>query len=356
LAFQGGTYPEDLILADVHLKWSQKKVLTVFIGNYGFMAVFPMKDEIWRLICSRPTHLNDDSEPTMEDFEESIRQLCPGAAEITDPVWIARFRLHHRNVHDYRKGRVFVCGDAAHIHSPAGGQGMNTGMQDSVNLAWKLAMVLRGDKPDSFLESYNIERHRVGENLLKGTDRMFEMMATTNWVYLWLRNTLVPWVVPWIMGNRERRTNRFRFVSQLGIRYRHSPIVGTSSNYNGKLRGGDRAPDGKLMGADQATRLHWLCVGPAHHLILFSGVGAVDAKEIDDTAAEFMKDGMGWVKVHEVFDGTTPSHSCLVDPKANLHMLFGFKEAGYVLIRPDGYIAHIGLLTKIKEWKTWLKT
>jgi 2-polyprenyl-6-methoxyphenol hydroxylase-like FAD-dependent oxidoreductase len=353
--FQGGTYPEDLILADLHLKWEQKDVLTMFMGMHGFMAVFPMKDGVYRIINSRPHHLNDESEPTLADFEESLRELCPGTVEISDPTWVTRFRLHHRVVHDYRKERVFLCGDAAHIHSPAGGQGMNTGIQDAVNLSWKLAMVLRGQKPDRFLDSYNSERHRVGEKLLQRTDRLFEMMATTNCLYLWLRNTLVPWVVPWFMGSRERRAKGFRFVTQLGIRYRHSPVVGTGSGYRGKLRGGDRAPDAGVRSAECAMTIHGLCASPIHHLILFSGTLAGDSKEVDEIEADFAKQGIDWLQVHKISTREEDSRSYLIDPEGEYHDLFEFEEPGYILVRPDGYIAHIGLLSQIAEMKEWLK-
>lgn len=355
LKFDGAAYPEDFILADVHLKWDQKACLTLYIGQ-GFMAVFPMKDGVFRLICSRPNQANVDTEPTIEDFEEVFRTLAPGTAELLDPVWLARFRLHHRNVESYRVGRMFLAGDAAHIHSPAGGQGMNTGMQDAVNLGWKLASAIRGEGGDELLDSYTIERHKVGENLLNFTDRMFEMMATTNPIYLYMRNTIVPWVLPWVMGSRARRANRFRFVSQLGIRYRHSPVVGQASTYKGKLRGGDRAPDGRLNGAEQETTVIGLLMGPTHHLLLFSGTetGALDGDALDSVATDFLKDNKG-MKVHEIFAGGSPSTSCVVDKDGDIHKLYAFQEPSYVLVRPDGYIAHIGQITAMDELKTWWK-
>src|SRR6266536_3146925 len=144
---------------------------------------------------------------------------------------MTRFKLHHRIAESYRKRRMFLAGDAAHIHSPAGGQGMNTGMQDSVNLAWKLGTAIHPSThphliPEILLDSYNIERHKVGKNLLKGTDRLFEFMTTKNWFYLWVRNWLVPWIVPWVMRSRETKAERFRFISMLGIKYRGSRVVG----------------------------------------------------------------------------------------------------------------------------------
>jgi 2-polyprenyl-6-methoxyphenol hydroxylase-like FAD-dependent oxidoreductase len=355
LKFDGAVYPQDFILADVHLKWEEKACLTLFIGQ-GFMAIFPMRNGVFRLICSRPNQANVDTEPTIEDFEEVFRTLAPGKAELLDPVWIARFRLHHRNVEKYRVGRMFLAGDAAHIHSPAGGQGMNTGMQDAINLGWKLASTIRGEGGDELLDSYTIERHRVGENLLKTTDRMFEMMATTNPIYLYLRNTIVPWILPWVMGSRSLRANRFRFVSQLGIRYRHSLVVGQANAYEGKLRGGDRTPDGKLMEGEVETSVIGLLMGPSHHLLLFSGTGseALDGEALHKVTTEFLGENQS-VKLHEVFAGASPSTSSVVDNDGDIHKLYGFREPSFVFVRPDGYIEFIGSLTAMDELRTWMK-
>jgi hypothetical protein len=356
LTFDGAAYPQDFILADVHLKWDHQDSLTLFIGSYGFMAILPMKDGIFRLICSRSNYVDNESEPTIKDFEDTFAAVAPGEAELFDPVWISRFRLHHRNVHNYHAGRMFLAGDAAHIHSPAGGQGMNTGMQDAVNLGWKLAAVIRGEKNDSLLDSYSIERHKVGENLLRGTDRAFEFMCTTNPFYLYLRNTLVPWIIPWAMKDRNRRANRFRFVSQLGIRYRHSPIVGGASTYKGVLRGGDRAPDGKLEGVLGQVTLLGLCTGPTHHLILFSGIGplAVSDEILQISVADFLEENVDWVKVHKILNESSPKLLSCADPEGHAHELYGFKEPSYVLIRPDGYISFIGPLSAMDELRAWV--
>lgn len=358
LPFMGAVYPQDFILADVHMTWPHPDMLSIFMGAYGFVGVFTLPNFIYRLICTRPSHLGAEEEPTIDDFRESLRQLVPGEVEIRDEIWITRFRLSHRCVDSYRKGRMFLAGDAAHIHSPAGGQGMNTGMQDAINLGWKLARVLREEKPDSYLDSYNEERRRIGTNLLARTDRMFEIMSTTNPLWLFVRNWILPWTIPWAMGNRERRAARFRFVSQLGIRYRRSSIVGTGSGFEGRLRGGDRVPDGIIKYGDEEQRLHELLVGPSYHLLLFSGTELEDKKALKDAATDLSESPDGsTTKVHQIANGATApvTDGVLVDTGGNLHNLFGFLQAGYVLVRPDGYIEHVGLVTQVNELKRWLK-
>lgn len=223
LSFDGAAYPQDFILADTTLtNWKLPQCLSLFIGTRGFMACFPLKDDVWRVLCSRVSERDSDTEPEVKDFQDCLDKMVPGNVMImgSDIRWKSRFRLHHRIALSYRSsgGKLFVVGDAAHIHSPAGGQGMNTGIQDAVNLGWKLAAVIHKERNDGILESYNAERRRIGEHLLKGTDRLFEAMTTANWFWLSVRNWILRWVVPWIMSSKSLRASRFRFVSQLGIR------------------------------------------------------------------------------------------------------------------------------------------
>ncbi|KAE9364576.1 hypothetical protein N431DRAFT_489123 [Stipitochalara longipes BDJ] len=356
MKFEGGVYPQDFILADVRMKWEQKTCLSFFLGN-GFLGVFPLADGIIRLIVSRAKDKGKDDEPTLQDFQDAVNEFIPGETEIYDPVWITRFRLHHRIVNCYRKGRCFVAGDAAHIHSPAGGQGMNTGMQDAVNLAWKLASVLRGQSSDALLDTYDKERRKVGLKLLNGTDRAFEMMATSNPVWLYLRNALVPWIVPWAMSNQDMVVARFRFISQLGIRYRESSIVGQASAWKGALRGGDRAPDGKLKGSRGEKSVLGLCTGVNFHILLFSGIGdaAVNDERLGEVELNFRKDGNDSVKCHKILNNRVGDGNANVDEDGKVHELYGFKDPGYVLIRPDGYISFLGTLNTMEELNIWVK-
>ena len=141
--------------------------------------------------------------------------------EISDPQWLAAFRLHRRQVDNYRHDRVFLAGDAAHIHSPAGGQGMNTGIQDAINLAWKLALVQQGHGNNALLESYNQERHAVGLSVLKLSDFLTRVNTTRNHIAQDVRNKIAP-----ILAGQELIQQRMRDgVAELAINYRKSAIV-----------------------------------------------------------------------------------------------------------------------------------
>ena len=361
LSFVGDAYPQDFILADLRLTWALKDNISLFMGSYGFMALFPMKDDVWRVLCSRVHERDSNTEPTIPDFEESIRRLLPPEANVIfakeKPFWMSRFRLHHRIVDNYREGRCFLAGDAAHIHSPAGGQGMNTGMQDSVNLAWKLATVIKGEQEESLLDSYNVERHRIGKHLLDVTDRGFELMATSNPVYLWLRNTLAPWVLALMDLSEASKRNRFRFVSELGVRYRHSSIVSQGSTWKNKaIRGGNRMPDGKLMAVDGEVWLQSLLKAPKSHLVGFSGVR--DRMTTEDVLSHILQeiaDQRQGMMCHIILDSRPASKTTFNDELGVMHNMLGMSGGGIVLVRPDGYIEWIGSLSDVHELEAFIK-
>lgn len=355
LTFEGALYPQDFILADLHLEWDYPKDRLMMLMGQGILVIFPMKGSLVRLIAGRHG-VFEDREPTLADFQDFFAKMAPGTGKLYDPVWISRFRLHHRGVSKYQTGRLFVAGDAAHIHSPAGGQGMNTGIQDAVNLGWKLARVIQGKKSDAFLETYDAERRPIGEKLLKGTDRMFEYVNSTSSWFIFLRNTLIPWVLPWYVSDRNRRANMFRFVSEFGIRYRQSPIVGTSAAFHGPVQGGDRAPNGKVRGHEGERFLLDLCTGIDNHLVLFSGTGpdTADGGVLQRVTQKFIDSNSDSGKVIQIYSTDSVGESAYHDVEGHLHNRYGFTTPGYVLIRPDLYIAHIGPLAAVDDFLSWL--
>jgi hypothetical protein len=153
--------------------------------------------------------------------------------------WFSTYRVHHRVAARFREGRAFLLGDASQVHSPVGGQGMNTGIGDAVNLAWKLAAVLDGSARDSLLATYEPERIGFARRLVATTDRAFTLVTKQGAVARWLRTRLVPLVAPPLVRLAPVRRFLFRTVSQIGVNYRTSPLsVGAA----GAVRGGDRLP------------------------------------------------------------------------------------------------------------------
>ena len=160
---------------------------------------------------------------------------------LTDPAWLSRFHISHRKVQNFRVGRVFLAGDSAHIHSPAGGQGMNTGIQDACNLAWKLGLVVRHQSPDSLLDSYNEEREPVAKMVLSLTDRLTRMATLQGAIGQQVRDALLPMLTGIdLVEDRIAET-----VAEIGIQYRRSSIVSGKTGH--ALHAGDRAPDCELQ-------------------------------------------------------------------------------------------------------------
>lgn len=235
---------------------------------------------------------------------------------------------------------------------------MNTGIQDASNLGWKLAAVLHGEKPDSFLDTYNEERRRVGQYLLQNSDRLFSFMTSTNSWFLWLRNLVLPWVLPWMVRNPQRVLKGLTFMTQFHIRYRNSSIVGTAAGFDGPIRGGSRAVEGQLRGPEgQEQFLQDLLTPECHHLLLFSGVGSSVASEgeLHRAEAKFMEASHTKTKVHTILSGDGNAQSGWIDIGGATHKDYGFEQPGYVLVRPDSYVAHIGPLSSLGELIGWLQ-
>jgi hypothetical protein len=221
---------------------------------------------------------------SLGELQQMVNGPTGRSVALRDPGWLTRFRLHHRQAMRYQQGRVFLAGDAAHIHSPVGAQGMNTGIQDAWNLGWKLAMVIKGLACRAVLDSYQEERWPVGHTLLRFTDRLFGTFAQSisgNELMISLRRLLIRGVVAPALSRPRIRAVAFHFVSQLGIHYRGSPIVceGEPRLHRGP-KAGDRLPDLRLKRDDRITYLQQELASPHIHLLICGLVEAQDAHSL----------------------------------------------------------------------------
>ena len=191
--FAGETLDSDWMLADVHMRGYPfpDSETSVYWHEDGVFVIFPISPGRYRVVANLPSIEGEHPPaPTLEQAQAIIDRRGPPGLTAFDPIWLAGFRINDRKVANYRHGRVFLLGDAAHIHSPAGGQGMNTGMQDAFNLAWKLALVIRGACGDRLLESYSAERSKVGDEVLKQAGRLTAMGTLRSPVGQSIRNFL----------------------------------------------------------------------------------------------------------------------------------------------------------------------
>ncbi|KAH8898434.1 FAD binding domain-containing protein [Thozetella sp. PMI_491] len=358
ISFNGDAYPQEFILADVFIdnKSETKLSQMLMCMGEGLVTILPYsRDGMVRVFASRVGNQQGEGDPTLDEFQQLLPRFVPGGDKMTlrDPFWLTRFRLHHRVANKYRDGRLFVAGDAAHIHSPAGGQGMNTGIQDAVNLGWKLAATIRGEQPDAFLDSYDKERRPVGDYLLRSSDRRFTFLSSTNPIFLFFRNLLMPWIMPLVFSPRGMK-NYLQDISQFNIQYRDSELVGTAPGFSGSIKGGDRVLDGKIKGPAGETWLQELLTPESYHLVLFSGLESAGAEgDLHRAETKFLESFPTKVKVHALSGDSSQGY---VDVDGVLHRQFGFAGGpGFVFIRPDSYVSYIGNLSSFEDFLNWVK-
>jgi 2-polyprenyl-6-methoxyphenol hydroxylase-like FAD-dependent oxidoreductase len=372
LGFEGDTMPESAWLADVQIGWDlPRDRITINFGDDGVLGCFPMPRDRWRLIATRPDFGGDPEDalsvtpPSLDELREVAEHRAGRPCPISDPVWIAAFRVNTRQVTSYRAGRVFVAGDAAHIHSPVGGQGMNTGIQDAHNLGWKLGMVCTHKARAQLLDSYHAERHHIGAALLRATELATRVAAVRNPVGRAVRDRLAK-----VMASLEVVQHRIaRSVAELDLAYRHSPIV---SDYQGSVfdarlgsakddesasvgtwrdfrlapHAGERVPDGSAIAGGATVRLSSLLGGGRHVLLLFDGraTTADGYANLVRIAREIAHRWPTQVMTHVVVGvAARPAElpadvSVLLDPEGDLEYRFGAASECLYLVRPDLYI------------------
>ncbi|HEY0368660.1 MAG TPA: FAD-dependent monooxygenase, partial [Chthoniobacterales bacterium] len=266
---------------------------------------------------------------TLADIQRIAAERGPAGVQVSDAVWMSRFHISHRKVESFRKLRVFLAGDAAHIHSPAGGQGMNTGIQDAFNLAWKLALVLQGRAPLHLLGTYESEREPVVRKVINLTDRLTRIATTKSPITQGVRNFLMP-LMTQIDFVEESIADQ---ISELKVNYRRSEIV--EHHGGGSLRAGDRAPDCELrLTSGQSCRLFELFREPKHVLLVFTGARATEINDIRALIAPFSDS----ISIYSLGRGRAATAD-LGDITGAAHSTYQLPHGGLVLVRPDGYIA-----------------
>jgi hypothetical protein len=311
--------------------------LNVYLWPTGFHLYFPMRGTNgWRVIGILPEELEKKSNPTFDDVIPSLRHEG-GAVTFTSCHWFSTYRIHHRRTERFRDRRCFLLGDAAHVHSPMGGQGMNTGLQDAYNLAWKLGMVVSQRADDALLDSYEVERLPVADRLLSTTDRAFQFVVSDSWFGGIFRTRIFPNAAALMMRREPVRRAAFRTISQIGIQYRQSPLSRTLAGVPARApQAGDRFPWLRLafQGSDRRedlfqrlddTRFNLLAIGQPAPAIERLGLG--DA-----------------LQVHVVpFEG---------ENEAALKA-FSITAPAFYLLRPDGHVGLAGTRVDAAALERW---
>ena len=315
LTFEGSTFERLFYVADARVDWElPHDALHVCLARDVFVAFFPMPgQDRYRIIGTFPESRNeDDREVVYEEIEREVKEQVKLSLDISDVRWFSLYKVHSRRVNKFSEGRCFVAGDAAHIHSPAGAQGMNTGIQDAYNLAWKLAFVVKGAAAESLLDTYNEERLANAKRLLDTTDRMFELAAGSSWLMSFIRTTIFP-PVAGFMASLEAVSKRvFPLISQIGINYRDDDLLSEHTDEEFEdVKAGDRLPYFLVDGKSIFDRLK----APKFHVLLFGNGECQNLEDLVDC------------------------HHISIDER--ISEIFGTEDDFGILLRPDNHIAFI---------------
>ena len=335
LHFEGKPLVEDYTLGDLYIDGDLVETdFHIFSSVHGFISLFPMGGRRFRLMADNPiSKPSKGVGPSLEELQQIYDQRSQIPAKFRDMSWSSWFRINSRMVNSLQVGRVFLGGDSAHIHSPAGAQGMNTGMQDMINLCWKLAMVVKGQAKPELLETYSKERLPVIRNILKKTEGLNYAMGSESTLF----RSVFNYVAPWLVSMENIQQNATEHMSQLALNYRESPLSVPGGRF-GELRAGDRLPDFPVTllhregSAEQQPRPATIfsLLNPSFFTLLYCNIS-----DPAKTHSEIQSAIGPW---HHMMRGQLiapiPGHD-------SFEKYFGASPL-IILVRPDGYAAFTG--------------
>jgi 2-polyprenyl-6-methoxyphenol hydroxylase-like FAD-dependent oxidoreductase len=308
--FPGGTYRQVFYVADIDGSGpTLNGELHIDLDEADFLAVFPLAGQGRARLIGTVRDERADHAETLRFEDVSDRAIRNLKVEVQKVNWFSTYRVHHRVTEHFRKGRAVLAGDAAHIHSPVGGQGMNTGIGDAINLAWKLHAVITRRAPTSLLDSYESERIAFARRLVATTDRVFSFVTAEGRLADTLRTRIAPLVVPRVLGFEFARDFMFKTISQIMLNYRDGPL---SHGRAGEVHGGDRLP--------------WVRVGEADNYESLRNI--VWQVHVYGTPNEALA---AWCRDHGV-----PLQQFAWSPE---HEAAGLARDALYLLRPDTYVA-----------------
>ncbi|NEW82846.1 MAG: hypothetical protein GZ094_10850 [Mariniphaga sp.] len=348
IPFVGKTFSTALFVSDCKAEGDLSPDQLCFsFSDQTTAGIFPLPGDRWRVDGAISKEIENNDPLTFKDISKCFAEKTRMNVEITEPDWFSVFHVNERYAVSFQQNRCFLVGDAAHIHSPVGAQGMNTGLQDSYNLAWKLAMVIQEKSNASLLDTYSTERVVVAKNVVRGTDRAFTFVTSRNFFAKLFRVHVLPFflqlMLPHIVKRQAVLHFFFRRISEIGVQYRKSSLTQLSSaghfpTYAPKP--GERLPyinyqeDGKMINIQNKVK------SGDFHLFIFSKDASVDA--IQKIAGKYTQ---------LLFVETIPFTSGTGD----LYKRLGIVNNGCYLVRPDQYIAYRSVKPDAGHFETYLQ-
>lgn len=363
IPFGGKTYEYSLFVLDckVDLPFRDRDDEGyIAFSDTSFAAFFPMTEGRCRVIGILPEELWDKSgkeEVTFEDVAKDFASRMQMQVRLSDPKWISVYHSHHRYVATFRKGRSFLAGDAAHIHSPVGAQGMNTGLQDAHNLAWKLALVIRGQAKEALLDTYTQERLPLARRLVRTTDRVFGLVLNKNPLARFWIMRVAPKVLALVLAEKHLAQFAFTIISQIGIRYRHSSLSHDASlgRFPSRApRPGDRLPYVRYQEGGKTVNIQNKVKAPAFHLFLFPGRhGGVKAQALQ--AVQVVQVVRDAAQRYSGANRTIVVETIQLSPETNrLYKALGVQDGGCYLVRPDMFVAYRSASFSVEHFEHYL--
>jgi 2-polyprenyl-6-methoxyphenol hydroxylase-like FAD-dependent oxidoreductase len=337
LSFKGSTLERLYYVVDAQIDWE-------FSADAGYGCLspdainffFPMTGEKrYRIVGTFPEGFDQNpNEILYPAIEQRIREDTQLSLELSNIKWFSVYKVHTRGVNQFSVGRCFLAGDAAHIHSPAGGQGMNTGIQDAYNLAWKIAWVIEGNASPNLLETYNKERLPNAQRLLETTDRAFNILVGSSWFFSFMRMKILPLVAKYAIGRDFVGRSIFSAISQIRINYRHTSLSKDFGDGDFKIKAGDRMPYFLSAGESIYNQLRQ----PKFHFLIFAPVPE-DVQAVQNLLSR---------EYAEMVD----FHTIALDRQ--MVEIFGSNSVFTICLRPDNYIAFIAPGMALSELKKYL--
>ncbi len=337
--FEGDDYSQDWLMTEVTIDSPLRHDhFHVFAYTPAVLAAFPLPAWRWRVFAPQVPGraVAERAAPTIEEIERLVAERGPTGMRISDPTLLAAFRCYRRHTKIMRSGRVLVAGDAAHVHSPAGGQGMNTGIHDAFNLGWKLAMVAHGQSCPDLLDSYQAERVPIAEGVLALTHGLVRTFTVTSPHKRWLRDRLLPAAMA-IPAVERGYMNR---LAQVSHNYKGGPLSSRNPRLlPASLASGERLPDVVGLELDGKPIRPLDLLSPGGHTLLVMTGRRGHRPAARNAVARFARwEGvLGTITINGGGDHTAPGNIC--DPELCAHRRYGALKGRLLLVRPDGYLA-----------------
>jgi 2-polyprenyl-6-methoxyphenol hydroxylase-like FAD-dependent oxidoreductase len=329
IGFPGAPYEHVFFVADTEVTGTMvPDEVNVYLWRQGFHLFFPMRGkDHWRIVGILPPTLRGKDDVTFESMIPSLRDEAGTGLSFKTCTWFSTYRIHHRSASRFRDRRCFLLGDAAHIHSPVGAQGMNTGLQDAYNLGWKLGLVLQGRADAALLDSYEEERLPIARRLLNTTDRVFRLVVSDSRLAGLLRTQILARIAAFAMRREQIQQFAFRVISQTGLHYRTSALSRSLARLPSRAPcAGDRFP---------WLRLKLRADGSAEDLF----------RTLDDTRFNLIV--IGQPSLHDgalEFGDLLHTHVIPNDPINDSELACAqIPRPSFYLLRPDGYVGLCGL-------------